>query len=456
MPINLLVRFSSLWCPPEFGFLPVPSWLRYNPEKPFHFGLGMNIAFGLGATFTVSNLYYCQPILGDIAHAFGVDESTVANIPTLIQAGYCAGLLLITPLGDLVQRRQLILLLMLLSGSLTIGLAITKNLIVFEALNFLVGVFTVVPQVLVPLAAELAPPDRKAGAVAIVWSALMMGILIGRVLSGIITNFVTFRAVLLGAYLIIPNYPSANRNGQLTYFKILWTMAKLAVTEPLLIVSSLSLLLSNACFTAFWVTLTFLLLDAPFQYSTLVIGLFGLLGLFGVALGPFVGRAIDKVYPWYAALFSLIALLLFQTVLVIGAGLNLAPIIIAIIGLDLFRQTLQVSLLTGVFLINPSARARLNAVIAVSLFLGQVMGTSAGSEVFLKFGWRACYGLSLAWTGLQVLSLLTRGPHTPHHVWFGYEGGWAFWKSPPTPAAKEESTAQDPVEEKVVSRPESV
>jgi len=253
--------------------------------------------------------------------------------------------------------------------------------------------------------------------------------------------------VFLGAYLIIPNYPSANRNGNLTYFKILWTMGKLAVTEPLLIFSSLSLFLSNACFTAFWVTLTFLLLDPPYQYSTLDIGLFGLLGLFGVALGPFFGRAIDKIYPWYSAMISLLALLVFQAVLVIGAGLNIATIIIAIIGLDLCRQTLQVSLLTSVFLINSSARARLNAVIAVSLFLGQVMGTAAGSEVFIKYGWRACYGLALAWTGLQVLIQLVRGPHTPHRIWFGYQGGWAFWKipSPPVgdPSTKEVPTAPE-------------
>jgi hypothetical protein len=66
-----------------------------------------------------------------------------------VQAGYAGGLLFITPLGDLVQRRQLILLLILLAGSLTIGLAVTSSVVVFQALSFLVGVFSVVPQILV-------------------------------------------------------------------------------------------------------------------------------------------------------------------------------------------------------------------------------------------------------------------------------------------------------------------
>lgn len=168
---------------------------------------------------------------------------------------------------------------MIISASLTIGLAITKSLSAFEAISFLVGVFSVVPQILIPFAADHAPPDRKAGAIAIVLSALMMGILIARVLSGIITNYVTFRvvyymaiglqfALLLCAYLILPNYPASNAST--SYFRILWTMGRLALTKPLLILSALLLLLSNACFTSFWVTLTYLLLDAPYRYSTYV------------------------------------------------------------------------------------------------------------------------------------------------------------------------------------------
>ncbi|EPS92705.1 hypothetical protein FOMPIDRAFT_1056624 [Fomitopsis schrenkii] len=400
--------------------------------------------FGIFATFTVSNLYYCQPILGNLARAFGVSENEVSNIPTLVQAGYAGGLLLVTPLGDMVQRRQLILLLVFISAALSIGLAITSSLVAFEVLTFFVGFTSVVPQILIPLAADLAPMNRKAGAIAVVWAALMLGVLFARVLSGVIANFVTYRAVywlavglqflvLIAAYFIIPNVP--RKVAQISYPGILWSMAKLAATEPLLIQSALAILVSNMCFTNFWVTLTFLLLDAPFHYSSLDIGLFGLLGMLGVVLGPFLGRILDFVYPWYGAAAADVMLLIFQAVMVIGAGLNIAPVIIATLGLDVFRQTTSVSLVNMAFAVDPSARSRINAVMSVSLFIGQVIGTSASTQVFLQDGWRACYGMALAWTGFQGLLLLLRGPHLPKNQWIGWSGGWRVRKPRPALAA---------------------
>ena len=182
-------------------------------------------------------------------------------------------------MGDLVRRRPLILLLVLITAGLTIGLAITKSLVVFEVISFLVGIGSVVPQILVPMAADLAPPNRKAGAIAIIWASLWMGILLARVLSGVITNFVSFRnvyymatglqfATLIGAYFIIPDIPAKNIG--ITYPQILGSMAKLAVTEPLLIQCSLGISVNNMCFTNLWVTLTFLLLDPPFRYNSSV------------------------------------------------------------------------------------------------------------------------------------------------------------------------------------------
>ncbi|KAF5388759.1 hypothetical protein D9757_005578 [Collybiopsis confluens] len=422
----------------EFLFIPIPSWLRRNSESPVDFGVGMNIALGLAATFTVSNLYYCQPILGVISLKFGVSEDEASNIPTLVQSGYAAGLLFITPLGDLVQRRQLILGLIACSASLTVGLATTTSFITFEAINFLVGLASVVPQVLVPLAADLAPPNRKASAIAIVWSSLMMGILMARLLSGIITQFSGIQSVylmaigvqasvLIGAYLIIPNYPAKDVEG--SYISILKTTWKLATTEPLLIINTFSIFLSTACFSAFWITLTFLLLGPPYSYSTLDIGLFGLLGMLGVALAPFLGRLIDRMYPWYSILASVCFLLLFQTILVIGAGLNIAAVIVAALGLDIFRTTIQISLTASSFSIDPTARSRINAVMAVAMPLGQVMGTSASSKIFLTYGWRPCYGLALAWTFIQLILLLVRGPHSPSKARIGHSGGWKMWKT---------------------------
>jgi predicted MFS family arabinose efflux permease len=203
---------------------------------------------------------------------------SVQVVDTLIRLA--TGLLLISPLGDLVRRRQLILLLVLLSTTLTIGLGITPNLRIFEALCYLIGVVSVTPQILMTLAVDLATPERRASALSVVLSGLTLGVLIARVLAGVIGNFNTWRivyymaigvqcVVFVGAYFVLPDYPAMNRD--LTYVKILGTMVKYAVTEPLVIQSGLINIASSACFTGFWVTLTFLLGGPPYYYSTWVL-----------------------------------------------------------------------------------------------------------------------------------------------------------------------------------------
>ncbi|KZT22826.1 MFS general substrate transporter [Neolentinus lepideus HHB14362 ss-1] len=439
----------------DFWVVPIPKRLRHDPKNPPKFGLVLNATFGFASTFVVSNLYYCQPLLIEFSKSFSVSYDRVSNIPTLVQAGYATGLLLISPLGDLVRRRQLILLLVILSTSLSIGLCVTHSLAAFEALCFLVGAVTVTPQILMPLAADLAPPERKASAISIVLSGLLFGILIARVLAGIIGQFTSWRVVYYFAvgvqclsltllYLVLPDYPA--KNPEMSYFGILYTMAKFAVTEPMLIQTSLINIASSANFTNFWVTLTFLLGGPPYHYTTLAIGLFGLIGMFGVCMGPLVGRLIDRLVPWYATLVATLALIVFQAIETGAGGINIAAVIIMCLGLDVFRQMQQLSLTTVVFTIDEKARGRLNAVVILSLFIGQVMGTAVGSKVFVKYGWRAAAGLSLGLCGWQLLILMLRGPHCKRHTWFGYEGGWESRKSVVMERKRMEAEAKSGVE----------
>ncbi|KAL1748346.1 major facilitator superfamily domain-containing protein [Schizophyllum fasciatum] len=427
----------------DFGFLAIPRRLRYDPSRPFEWTLLLNVSFGFASTFTVSNLYYCQPLLIELSDAFGVSYSEVSVIPTLVQAGYAVGLLLISPLGDLVRRRQLILALVAISTCLTIGLAVTSSLQVFSALTFLVGFVTVTPQILLPLAADLAPPARRASALALVLAGLLLGVLVARVLAGIIAQFTGWRVVyyvaigvqalvLVWCWAIVPDAPRKNRG--LTYWHILVSMARFAVTEPALVQACLINAASSAVFASFWVTLTFLLGGAPYYYNTLVIGLFGLVGMLGIAASPLVGRAVDGLVPWNASLLAILALIIFQAIQVGANGINIAAVIIGAFGLDVFRQMLQVSLTTAIFKIDESARARLNAVLILSLFLGQVMGTAAGTHVFTKYGWRACAGLSMGFCAWQLMILLARGPRCARRTWIGWEGGWGSWKEEHEPA----------------------
>lgn len=192
---------------------------------------------------------------------------------------YCVGLLFISPLGDLVQRRQLILLLLCITTCLSVCLALTRGLVAFCILASLVGVFNVTPQILLPLAADLALPQHRASVVSILQSGIMLGILLARVLSGIIGYFTHWRAVyyvaigvqamiLCAAYFLVPDPPP--KNPHLTYVEMLHSMATYSITEPRLVQAGLINIASVACWTNFWVTLTFLLGDEPYHFSTCV------------------------------------------------------------------------------------------------------------------------------------------------------------------------------------------
>ncbi|KAJ8081194.1 hypothetical protein PM082_018037 [Marasmius tenuissimus] len=448
----------------DFGLIPIPRRLRYDPQKPFHFGIMLQLAFGFASTFTVANLYYCQPLLSmaniyllrvnNRAKGF-LQSSSQKHSKYLIRRyqmsrfwrSYAVGLLFLSPLGDLVRRRQLILALVIMSMGLTVGLAITNQIEVFIALSFLVGVFTVTPQVLIPLAADLAPPEKQASAISVVFAGLLLGVLIARVISGIIAQYVAWRVVyylaigvqgivIVGSYLLLPDYPA--KNSHLTYWEILSSMGKYCVTEPILVQAVLINIASSALFSSFWVTLTFLLGGDPYNYSTLVIGLFGLIGISGVAMGPIIGHIIDNLGAWYATLIGSIGTIVFLIVQLIGGGLHISAVVIAIVGIDLFRQTVQTSLAASIFSIAPEARARLNAVNIVGFFCGQVMGSSVGTKLYLEHGWRASAGVQVAWAGFAIFVLLMRGPHCSRYTWLGYEGGGEFKKSVDTRREKGE------------------
>ncbi|KAJ7263075.1 MFS DHA1 protein [Mycena rebaudengoi] len=383
------------------------------------------------------NLYYCQPILVQLALAFDVDDVGVSRIPILLQAGYATGLLLVSPLGDLVKRRPLLLLLVFLSGSLTVGLAITHSLLTFEVLCFLVALCSVTPQVLIPFTADLAPENRRATFMSIVFSGLLMGVLLARVLSGIIAQFSSYRNIywmgmggqftfLIVLYFITPDSPVKNKD--LSYFQILHTMAKFAVTEPALIQGCLIFFCNSAIFSGFWVTMTFLLDGPPYHYSTLVIGLFGLVGMMGIAMSPVVGRLVDGLVPWMTTFVAIMQVVLSQIIQTFAGEINIGAVIVATILLDLGGQATQVSMTAGIFSIAPDARARLNALLILSIFLGQVMGTAVGTKLYAEGGYKLSSEIRIAFGGLELLFLVLRGPHVARKTWIGWNGGIDFKK----------------------------
>ncbi|VDC02291.1 unnamed protein product [Peniophora sp. CBMAI 1063] len=421
----------------DFVVVPIPRRLRYHPDRHVHFGFILNAVFALATTFVGANMYYSQPILIQLSLAFGTDYNRISQIPTLALAGYGAGLLLIAPLSDLVPRRPLLLGSVFIALTLTIGLCITNSLVAFEVLTFFVGMFSNPPQILIPLVADLAPPHRRASAFAIILSGLLFGVLLARLLGGLIAEFASWRdiyymalgvqaVVLVVLWGTVPDFPS--KNPELNYAHIMGSMAKLAVTEPTLIQAYITSIASSICFGGFWTSLTYLLGDAPYYYSTLVIGLFGVVGMAGVVVSPLVGRLVDKMVPWYGTLFATVLMMLTAAIYWGAAGVNVAAVVIVTIGIDIFRQLQQVSLATSVLSLDPHMRARLNSVYILSQLIGQAIGASVFTAVYTRYGWRAVGALMFTLSAFQIPVLLVRGPHAQRSTWFGMEGGLEFRK----------------------------
>ncbi|GAB7361950.1 hypothetical protein MBLNU230_g1988t1 [Neophaeotheca triangularis] len=413
-----------------------PPAMRWDPENPPNFSLALNILFGFAGAFTVANLYYSHPILNILAADFDVPYEKVAQIPTLAQAGYAVGLLFLCPLGDLFKRRPFVLWLVFGTASFSIGLCVTESLAAFSAITFLTGIMTVTPQLMLPLVGDLAPPHRRASALSIVVSGLMLGILIARLLSGIVTEWTSWRnvywlsvgmqyTICFLLYWFMPDYPSTNTS--LNYFKLLWSILVMLTKHAILVQACLISFLTSATFTNFWTVLTFLLSDDPYNYSSLVIGLFALIGIASMCLGPFYARlVIDRFVPLFSVVLGLLWCLLGVTIGTYTGTFTVAGPVLQAFFNDFGMQTAQIANRSAIYSIEPKARNRVNTAFMVATFCGQLVGTTAGSHLYARGGWVVSGSYSVASIGVALLVVAARGPWETG--WVGWGGGWSIFK----------------------------
>lgn len=230
---------------------------------------------------------------------------------------------------------------------------------------------TVTPQLMLPLVGDLAPVHRRATSISLVVSGLSLGMLIARLLSGVIANFTDWRniywfafaaqySVFILLFFFLPDYPSKNPDG-LNYFKMMWSLVTMYLTEPLLVQACLINFIMSSIFTSFWTTMSFLLSSPPFNYDSLIIGLFALIGIFVICWGPIYSRLIiDKIQPLYSCLLGIsIELTGVAIGTFIGNFTVVGPIIEAIV-IDLGNQACNIANRTAINDINPKARNRVN------------------------------------------------------------------------------------------------
>jgi predicted MFS family arabinose efflux permease len=268
---------------------------------------------------------------------------------------------------------------------------VTHNFTVFRVISFICGITTVTPQLMIPLV------------LSIIVSGLLLGMLVARLLSGVVAEFTSWRNIywfscgaqyLIGTtlFFFMPDYPSTNSG--LGYFKALWTILCFLVTEPLLVQASLIVYFLSAVFTSFWTTLTFLLASPPYEYSSLVIGLFALLGIVAIISVPLWGKFVDRFVPLFSILIAEVVVLVTVVIGTFIGTFTVAGPIIAAVGIDVGIQVSQVANRTAIFAINPKARNRTNTAYMAFAFAGQLSGTAIGNRLYAQGGWHYSGGLS--------------------------------------------------------------
>ena len=377
------------------------------------------VLMSVTAGVCVANIYYNQPLLKDMAGSFHTNERIIGNMAVLAQAGYGLGLFFLTPLGDKMNRRKLILLLQWLLVVSLLGMTFSNNLHLTMAMSLLVGIFSVAAQVILPMAAHLSP-HNKGRTVGIIFMGILTGILAARVFSGIIAEWLNWRyvygiaaaMVLATSVVLYRSLPDITAVFNGSYPDLLRSTLKQLKRFPLLRQTAFLGALMFGVFCSFWTTLTFYLSGEPFRYTTDQIGLFGVLAIFSALLAPMFGKLADQGGANRSRLLAVM--------LVIGAIVisdfypgTLWTVVIAVLMLDLGVQAIQVTNVAVIYTLDETAHSRINTIYMTSYFLGGAVGTYSGL-IFWQWGkWNAvCLQLLIFSIAGFILLAINKSPRS--------------------------------------------
>ncbi|MCP3164752.1 MFS transporter [Myxococcus qinghaiensis] len=366
--------------------------------------------FAVACGLAVANVYFAQPLLDSMARDLGLRPSLVGVVVTVTQVGYGLGLLLVVPLGDLVERRRLVAVQMSLSvvALVVVGLAPTGAVLLTGLA--VVGLLAVVIQVLVAFAATLAAPAERGRVVGGVTSGVVIGILMARTVAGLLSDLAGWRSVYLvsaGVTLVVVValarvLPRERATKHLSYLALLRSVFTLFVEERVLRVRAVLALLMFAAFSTLWTPMVLLLGAPPFSLSHSQVGLFGLAGVAGALAASRAGRLADRGWGnWTTSLGLVVLLLSWWPVLL--ARESLWALGVGIVALDLAIQALHVTNQSELYAVRPEARSRLVAGYMVFYSMGSGAGSITSTLVFAHAGWR---GVVLQGAAISAVALL--------------------------------------------------
>jgi predicted MFS family arabinose efflux permease len=370
------------------------------------------LIFAVAAGLSVANIYYAQPLLDSMAQDFGISPAAIGLVVTLTQVGYALGLIFIVPLGDLVDRRRLVVGQGVLSIVALIAVAMARNEAILFASLAAMGLLAVVVQVLVAFAATLAAPAERGKAVGMVTSGVVIGILAARFVAGMLADLGGWRAVYLTSAIltagmvgllmrVLPRQLSPDSHD--SYVVTLRSIPVLFLRDRVLLVRGFLALLIFASFSTFWTALVLPLSAAPFSYSHTQIGLFGLVGLAGAIAATGAGRLADLGFGQRVTGFSL-ALLLASWGLIALLPRSIPVLLVGVVLLDLAVQAVHVTNQSIIFDRHPEARSRLVGGYMVFYSIGSAIGAIAATMAYAHAGWPGVSGLGAAFSAAAMLT----------------------------------------------------
>jgi predicted MFS family arabinose efflux permease len=381
----------------------------------------------------VANIYFPQAISPLIARDLGVSASSAALVTTCSQLGYAAGVFLLVPLGDRLRHRRLVPALLLLTAAALAVAGTAATLPVLAVASVLIGLTTVVPQVLIPMAAGLAAPERRGEVTGTLLSGLIGGILLARTFSGVLGEEFGWRAPYLIAAAVVlmltaalaaclpPTVPSTAER----YPSLVAASVRLLRTEPMLRRSVRYQVLAFAAFSAAWTALALEVTGPRYRLGTPAVGVLALVGAASMVVTPRAGRAADRLGPDAVNLRALLGILAAAAVLLLGdagGATGLIGLGAGMLALDVAMQSGQVANQARIFALRPQARARLNTAYMTCAFLGGSAGSWLGVRAYAAFGWNGVCTLVAA-LGAAALAVHYRSVHAGDPVVHGDAGG---------------------------------
>ncbi|HEX4360159.1 MAG TPA: MFS transporter [Pseudonocardia sp.] len=369
------------------------------------------LAFASGVA--VANIYYAQPLLDRIGHDLGVGPAGLGLVTTVTQAGYLLGLILIVPLGDLINRRALIVVGCVVAAVALVAVAVSPRPVLFLIASGIVGLASVVQQVIIAYAAVLSGPRTRGRVLGIVTSGVVIGILLARTVSGLLADLLGWRSVyLLSAALMLAlalvlsrRLPPELTRNPVSYYRLITSVVRLTARERVFRVRSLITMFMFAGFGALWGSIALPLTAAPWHLSTSEIGLFGLVGAAGAFGAARAGTLADRgLAQWVTG----VTLVLFALSWVPIAWLprSLIPLVVGIIVIDLAGQAIHVTNQQLIVAIDPEASSRLIGSNMVYFAIGTGGGAIAATTAYSLWGWTAVCVLG---AGFSVTALLIWG-----------------------------------------------